>query len=28
LHKLIGKGKGYWKCHIEPEGLLVYYLKV
>ena len=26
LHKLIGKYKGYWECHIEPDWLLVYYL--
>jgi len=26
LHKLIGKFKGYWECHIEPDWLLVYYL--
>ena len=26
LHKLIGKFKGYWECHIDPDWLLVYYL--
>ena len=26
LHKLIGKYKSYWECHIEPDLLLVYYL--
>ncbi len=26
IHKLIGKYKGYWECHIEPDWLLVYYL--
>ena len=26
LHKLIGKYKGYWEYHIEPDWLLVYYL--
>ena len=26
LHKLIGKYKGYWECHIDPDWLLVYYL--
>jgi mRNA interferase YafQ len=26
LHKLIGKYKNYWECHIEPDWLLVYYL--
>lgn len=23
-HKLSGKFKGYWECHIEPDWLLVY----
>ena len=23
LHKLIGKYKGYWECHIEPDWLLL-----
>lgn len=26
MHKLIGKYKSYWECHIEPDWLLVYYL--
>jgi mRNA interferase YafQ len=26
LHKLSGKYKNYWECHIEPDWLLIYYL--
>ena len=26
LHKLSGKYKDYWECHIEPDWLLIYYL--
>lgn len=26
LHKLAGKYKSYWECHIEPDWLLIYYL--
>lgn len=26
LHKLSGKHKNRWECHIEPDWLLVYYL--
>lgn len=26
LHKLSGKYKGYWECHIESDWLLLYYL--
>ena len=23
-HKLMGKYRGYWECHIEPDWLLIY----
>ncbi len=26
LHKLSGKYKNYWECHIEPDWLLIFYL--
>ncbi len=26
LHRLSGKYKDYWECHIEPDWLLIYYL--
>ena len=26
-HKLIGDYKGYRECHIEPDWLLIYYIK-
>jgi len=26
LHKLSGKYKNHWECHLEPDWLLLYYL--
>lgn len=26
-HKLVGKLKGYWECHIQPDWLLIYDVK-
>lgn len=26
LHKLSGKYKNYWECHVEPDWLLIFYL--
>lgn len=26
-HKLVGKLRGYWECHIQPDWLLIYDVK-
>lgn len=26
-HKLIGNYNGYWECHIQPDWLLIWYMK-